>query len=247
MQHNVDYVALKKAAERTFNDKKNGESQNMESEKTVSNEINLSGGQQNRIARHKSKLSVANIIGIVLCVLLFPGFLINVILLISSLIKPDVPPSCFGITPLIVESGSMSPSFEKNDLILIRNTSENDKYEKGTVVCYRSGDVYVTHRIVKVSEENGKTVYTTQGDANNTPDRDTVGAEQILGVYSTHFAGMGNMLLFIQTPIGMILCVILPIFVIFLIFTVPSRISQRKKRYKYLTAKETKKDTEDKI
>lgn len=219
----------------------------MESEETVNNEISLSGEQQNRIARHGSKPSVANIIGIVLCVLLFPGFLVNSILLISSLINPNVPPSCFGITPLIVESGSMSPSFEKNDLVLIRNTSENDKYEKGTVVCYRSGDVYVTHRIVKVSEENGKTVYTTQGDANNTPDRDTVKAEQILGVYSTHFAGMGNVLLFIQTPIGMILCVLLPIFVIFLIFTIPSRISQRKRRYRYLAAKETKKDTEDKI
>ena len=237
---------LKKAVGRTFNDKQNRESKKMESEETVNNEIGLSGGQQNRIARHESKLSVANIIGIVLCVLLFPGFLVNSILLISSLINPNVPPSCFGITPLIVESGSMSPSFEKNDLVLIRNTSESDKYEKGTVVCYRSGDVYVTHRIVKVSEENGKTVYTTQGDANNTPDRDTVKADQILGVYSTHFAGMGNVLLFIQTPIGMILCVLLPIFVIFLIFTIPSKIRQHKKRYRYL-AKETKKDTEDKI
>lgn len=218
----------------------------MESEKTLNNEIKLSEEQHNRISHNKSRISTANIVGIVLCVLLFPGFLLNSILLISSLINPDVPPSCFGITPLIVESGSMSPSFEKNDLILIRNTSENDKYEKGTVICYRSGDVYVTHRIVKVSEENGKTVYTTQGDANNTPDRDTVKAEQILGVYSTHFAGMGNVLLFIQTPIGMILCVLLPIFVIFLIFTVPSKISQRKRRYRYL-AKETKKNTEDKI
>ena len=238
---------LKKAVGRTFNDKQNRESKKMESEETVNNEIGLPGGQQNRIARHESKPSVANIIGIILCVLLFPGFLVNSILLISSLINPNVPPSCFGITPLIVESGSMSPSFEKNDLVLIRNTSESDKYEKGTVVCYRSGDVYVTHRIVKVSEENGKTVYTTQGDANNTPDRDTVKAEQILGVYSTHFAGMGNVLLFIQTPIGMILCVLLPIFVIFLIFTIPSKISQRKRRYRYLAAKETKKNTEDKI
>ncbi len=212
---------------------------------TVNNEAAPADVPQSRVARHKSRLGIANIIGIILCVLLFPAFLITSILLISSLINPDVPPSCFGVTPLIVESGSMSPSFEQNDLILIRNTSENDKYEKGTVICYRSGDVYVTHRIVKVSKEDGKTVYTTQGDANNTPDRDTVKAEQILGVYSTHFAGMGNALLFIQTPIGMILCVLLPILVIYLIFTVPSKIRSRRNRYRYLATKKAGKNTDD--
>ena len=64
--------------------------------------------------------TVWNIIGIILCVLFLPGFIISTTLLVSSLIHPDFPPSCFGYTPLMVEAGSMSPLFDEEDLILAK-------------------------------------------------------------------------------------------------------------------------------
>lgn len=195
--------------------------------------------------RKSSFLSISNIIGIILCVLMLPGFLISMTLFISSLIHPDVPPSCFGYTPLMVQSGSMSPLFDEDDLVLVQNSGGDTVYAAGDIICFHSGDAYVTHRIKEITtDENGNTVYTTQGDANNTPDKDTVRPDQILGVYKTHFKGMGKALLFIQTPVGMIVCVMLPIFLVFLLFTVPPRIAARKKR-KHMTARRIPRDFSD--
>lgn len=195
----------------------------------MTNEINTD--PQRRAPPQKKKvLTVCNIIGIILCVLLLPGFLISSTLLVSSIMHPDIPPSCFGYTPLMVETGSMIPLFDGDDLVLVRNTPDDASYNVGDVVCFHSGNVYVTHRINEITENSGKNVYKTKGDANNTPDKDTVSPEQILGVYVTHFDGMGRVLMFIQTPVGMMLCVMLPIFLVLLLFLLPSHIVARKKQ-----------------
>lgn len=174
--------------------------------KQITNEIGADPRRREPAHNRKSSFfSIPNIIGILLCVLMLPGFLISMTLFISSLIHPDVPPSCFGYTPLMVESGSMSPLFDEDDLVLIRNGSDDASYGVGDIISFHSGNAYVTHRIKEITaDENGNTVYTTQGDANNTPDKDTVRPDQILGVYRTHFKGMGKALLFIQTPVGII-------------------------------------------
>ncbi len=209
----------------------------MEPEK-ITNGMDADSRRREPAYRRKQRFfSIPNIIGIILCVLFLPGFLISTTLLISSLIHRDAPPSCFGYTPLMVESGSMSPLFDEDDLVLVQNSADDESYGVGDIVCFHKGDVYVTHRIVDISEENGNKVYTTQGDANNAPDTDPVRPDQILGVYRTHFKGMGKALLFIQTPVGMIVCVMLPIFLVFLLFTVPPRIAARKKRKKHMAAR----------
>lgn len=174
---------------------------------------------------------IAHIVGFLLCILFLPGFIVNTTLLISSLLYPDIPPSFMGYTPLVVESDSMSPFFQQDDLVIIRNRKDNADYETGTVICFNSGDVYVTHRIVKkTTDEGAAPSYTTQGDANNTPDIQPVRQEQILGTYATHFKGLGGFVLFMQTPAGMISCVLLPIFIIFGLFWIPTKIADRRAR-----------------
>ncbi len=141
----------------------------------------------------------------------------------------------------------MAPLFDEDDLVLVRNTPENAVYYPGDVICFHSGDVYVTHRIDSIGEdENGSAVYTTKGDANNTPDRESVRSEQILGIYIAHFDGWGKALMFIQTPVGMIICVMLPIFIVILLFTVPPRIEARRKRTKKQAARPVSQDIADK-
>ncbi len=181
---------------------------------------------------HKKRFGgITGIIGIILCILILPFLIVNVTLLISSEINPDVPPSIMGYTPLVVESGSMTPYFSVDDLIIIHNGSESDVYDKGDVICFKSGDSYVTHRIVDTkTNKNGELVYTTQGDANNTPDAQPVNSSQILGSCATSIKGLGGVLMFIQTPAGMICCVILPVIILFLLFYIPPKIAARRKR-----------------
>ena len=60
----------------------------------------------------KKESSTANkvltIVGIVLCVVFGLLLIFNLTIIVKGLINPDVPPSVFGITPLVVKSGSMS-------------------------------------------------------------------------------------------------------------------------------------------
>ncbi len=199
----------------------------MESDQIMNSNDDYSQDEDKKL----SFLSITNIIGIFLCALMLPEFIIATTLFFNSLIHNDIPPSCFGYTPLIVETGSMSPLFDEDDVVLIKSSDDNASFNVGDIICYHIEDVYVTHRIIEVSkDESGETIYTTQGDANNTPDEDEIHPNQILGVYKMRFKGMGKTLLFIQTPTGMILCVMLPIFLVSLLFIVPPKIAARKKQ-----------------
>lgn len=162
-----------------------------------------------------------NIIGLVLCLLMLPIVIINMSMFIQSLIEPDVPPNFLGYTPVIVSSGSMSPEFEVTDLVIVKAPEDAASLEDGTVICYLSGNSLVTHRIIGQETANdGLMVYITQGDANNAPDRTRVDPSQIVGVYQTHIPELGKFALFMQTPTGITLFVVMPLLALFALYSI---------------------------
>ena len=162
-----------------------------------------------------------NIIGLVLCLLMLPIVIINMSMFIQSLIEPDVPPNFLGYTPVIVSSGSMSPEFEVTDLVIVKAPEDAASLEDGTVICYLSGNSLVTHRIIgQETASDGLMVYITQGDANNAPDRTRVDPSQIVGVYQTHIPELGKFALFMQTPTGITLFVVMPLLALFALYSI---------------------------
>lgn len=162
-----------------------------------------------------------NIIGLVLCLLMLPIVIINMSMFIQSLIEPDVPPNFLGYTPVIVSSGSMSPEFEVTDLVIVKAPEDATSLEDGTVICYLSDNSLVTHRIVgQETASDGLMVYITQGDANNAPDRTRVDPSQIVGVYQTHIPELGKFALFMQTPTGITLFVVMPLLALFALYSI---------------------------
>lgn len=163
---------------------------------------------------------VMDIIGIIICILLLPIVVINMTMTVQSWIQPNVPPNFMGYTPLIVGSGSMEPEFSASDLIIVRAGVDTEGLEEGTIITYTSGGTLVTHRIVGTAiSDNGMTMYVTQGDANNTPDSIHVAPTQVFGVYVTHIENLGEFALFMQTPVGMITCIVLPLIILFSIYS----------------------------
>lgn len=59
--------------------------------------------------------------------------------------------------------------------------------------------------------------YITKGDNNNTQDIGYVLPEQVEGVYQFKVARLGNLAMFIQTPLGMIVCLSIPVIIIVLL------------------------------
>ena len=153
---------------------------------------------------------IAAVLCIVFCFLL----ICNLTIIVKGAIHPDRPPSVFGITPMVVLSGSMSGEaeghIEIDDLIFV-GKAKPSSLKEGDVIAFMDGKSVVTHRIISVKTVDGQLQFMTQGDANNFPDRKPVTEEQLVGIYRWRIPKIGRIVLFLQTPMGMFLCVGVPL------------------------------------
>ena len=158
-------------------------------------------------------------VGIALCVILIPMLIINCILLIKGWTNKDEVPSLFGYAPMIVLTDSMVGNNEDNfnggDLIFVK-TVKPEEVKKGDVISFfdpqGNGTSITSHRVVEVLKENGEISFKTKGDNNNTEDKLPVPAKNLAGIYTGfRIAGAGQVAMFMQSPWGLIVCVVVPI------------------------------------
>lgn len=145
-------------------------------------------------------------VGILFCVIF--GFILicNLIFIVKSHFQSDAPPAVFGITPMIVQSGSMSGTIEVDDLIFIGSV-EVEKLQTGDIVAFRSGNRIVSHRIVEIQSKEGGRLFLTKGDANNIED-DWIVENQIVGKYLGRIPKLGGFIVFLQSPLGITLIIL---------------------------------------
>ena len=196
------------------------------------------------------------IVGIILCVVLVPILIMNVVLIVKGLANKDKVPTFFGRAPLIVLTDSMSPTIKAGDLIIVK-TVDASKVKEGDVISFfdpaSSGTAVVTHRVL-VSDEakqaemklpawhnvNGlkgiqgsgdNVIFRTQGDFNNTEDEDPVPASKLVGVWTgTNLRGLGNVAMFLQSTPGLILCIGVPIVILVAYELIRRKLYERNKR-----------------
>ena len=122
-------------------------------------------------------------------------------------------------TPLygayVIVSGSMEPLIKIKDAVLIKRVDTDKELKQGDVVTYRATDpsyygVLITHRIVDVKEENGKKIYVTKGDHNETVDRSPIELGQIMGKVVMRIPKIGYIKYFLVTSYGWILAIVVP-------------------------------------
>lgn len=185
----------------------------------------------------KKKTSVTHrvltIVGTVLCIILIPILLINITLIAKSYINKDEVPSIGGAFPLIVLTDSMYPEIESGDLIIC-NTTEAEDVKVNDVISFfdpaGNGTSIVTHRVIEIVEEDGEILFRTRGDNNNTEDKELVPAENLVGVYKMRIAGAGHIAMFMQSTVGLIVCVVLPIILLVGYDLVRRRIYEKSKK-----------------
>ena len=174
---------------------------------------------------------VGSVVGILLIVVLLPVFVCNMTLIIKSFIRPEKVPTVFGVAPLIVESGSMKDAILVNDLIFVKEVDPGALKERDIIAFQplEKGKKVVTHRIIAITEEDGRKQFTTKGDNNNTADIDPVETFQVVGRYFARVARVGKVAEFLQTPLGMITCVGVPL-VAFVLYDVLRRMQYNRKK-----------------
>ena len=135
--------------------------------------------------------------------------IINLYIGINKAVTNNPVPKFFGITPLIVISGSMEPAIMPGDLVVIREQAP-DKYVVGDVVTYLEGNISYTHRIV--GEEDG--LFVLKGDNNNVAD-DKLAATQLIGKVILRIPKIGIAILFLKTLPGLLLMLALIVLLIY--------------------------------
>lgn len=85
-----------------------------------------------------------------------------------------------------IQSGSMMPEIKIGEVIVLWKSK---KYEEKDIITYKeNGSYFVTHRIIKVTQDG----YITKGDFNNTEDETIVKQEQIQGKVIFHSQLLGK-------------------------------------------------------
>ncbi len=117
-------------------------------------------------------------------------------------------------TTYLIQSGSMEPSIMTGDVIVIK---EFPIYQERDVVTFvDANDHIVTHRIIEKNNSASGSTFITQGDANQTPDVDTIEKQQIKGKVVFTIPRIGYLVKFSRTRLGLVLFIMIP--VIWLVF-----------------------------
>ena len=108
-----------------------------------------------------------------------------------------------GFKGYIVMTGSMEPSINAGDVIIGKKANENN-IKIGDVITFSSinSGATITHRIVDITNKDGKRYYQTKGDNNNSEDVDLVEYKDIQGIVLFKIGKIGKILLQLLTGTG---------------------------------------------
>jgi|AntRauTorcE11897_2_1112592.scaffolds.fasta_scaffold00001_510 signal peptidase len=123
----------------------------------------------------------------------------------------------FGYSFAYVLTGSMEPTLNVGDAILIKDVDANN-IQVDDIVTYKSTEGvlsgnYVTHRVVEINEENGQLIFTTKGDANNSIDTEIITADKIHGVFQRKLVIIKYLLSVFTNVYVFMIFIIAPLFI----------------------------------
>ena len=140
------------------------------------------------------------------------NFGLSLLLILAAMAIAYIAIPAFGNKALIVRSGSMHPTINVGDLVVVQtqrgllspqNTAIN-KYKEGDIVAFSSEanpKLFTTHRIVSKEVKDGKVFYQTKGDANNAADQNLVAEENIIGKSTFKLPYFGRLFAFAKSNV----------------------------------------------
>lgn len=162
---------------------------------------------------------IGNIIFIAIIVVLAGIIYLNVM---HSVNKTKIP-SIGGVRMMTVLSGSMKPTFDPGDVIIIK---ESDDLKKDDIITFKRDRIIITHRIVGEVTEGEINGFKTKGDNNNVEDSFIVEKKNIIGKYLFRIPKLGYIMEFFRSKLGLI--ILAGVIGIVVIFEVVKSISVKK-------------------
>lgn len=90
----------------------------------------------------------------------------------------------FSYYPRVIITGSMHPSIKIGDVAIVHKLPKDkirSEVKVGDIILFPMDEIKVTHRVIGITEVEGKYFYATKGDANHAPDSRWTLENDILG------------------------------------------------------------------
>lgn len=157
------------------------------------------------------KSKIKKVINIIEYTIIFLIILANAILIIKSVNNPNKTPDLFGKKAFIIVSGSMIPTIQVGDVVLIQNSTTANE---GEIIAFRKDTTVIVHRVIKKMNGNGNVMYQTKGDNNNIPDLELVSTQNMEGVYFNKIPWIGNVLMFLYNNLTYVVVVVILVIIV---------------------------------
>ena len=163
----------------------------------------------------QKKKHIKNILKKLLYILLIPILIWNLIITVKAILNPNKIPSVFGIKTFCIISGSMEPNIHINDMIIVKEVTENEINKEDIITFVTKGET-ITHRVINIENKNGELIYTTQGDSNNIEDINKITFKDIEGKYIGKIPKIGKIVLTLKNKevLGFTLAILICIYII---------------------------------
>ncbi len=155
---------------------------------------------------------------VLIMIIVFTIILVNFIDQSNNLKKGLQKPAL--VSAYTIVSPSMVPSINVLDVIVTTRVSDPSKIKVGDVITfnstdYRSSGVTVTHRVRKIEKtSDGKYLFTTKGDANNTEDATRQPFSSIYGKVLIRIPKLGYIQYILSSVLGWVCLIIIPTVII---------------------------------
>lgn len=157
----------------------------------------------------KTKLKKA--INIIEYLVIFIIIFVNALFIVKSIKNPNKTPDLQGKKAFIIVSGSMIPTINIGDVVIIHDTNQ---IQVNDIIAFRKDSMVIVHRVIKEMNVSGQVMYQTKGDNNNIADLELVDISTVEGVYSFKIPFIGKILLFLYENLAIIVVTIMLILII---------------------------------
>ena len=184
----------------------------------------------------KSRKVLNTVINVILIVAIVVAVIATYVSFVST--SGNGVPNIFGLRLLSIQTDSMYPTIDPGDLVIATEVKDLsalrprivDKEDpskviyEGDIITYwtviNGEHVLNTHRIVNIYDGGGYLIFQTKGDNNTLEDPLTVHESEVVGQYKTQFPGVGKVFDYLQTSVGFLVVVVIPVFLFFLFHVV---------------------------
>lgn len=161
---------------------------------------------------------------VVIDVLIVIVFIISLLVVIASITakRENGQANVFGYTANSVQTDSMKGTINEGDLIISKVVTSKNKADfdlkEGDIVSFyteikKGTKILITHRVYEVRQAGNTTVITTWGDNRESapePD-DPITMSDVQSVYMFKIPLVGHFIDFLRTPLGFIICLVVPL------------------------------------